>query len=93
MILISRDITDPNVDPFIVGDHFVYNGDGSVSIAIDPGGTRFAGQEPNAYGVRHDDTFPGAYQKFFRQGNLLSIQTRQQDAVFVYTVVEVHAFA
>jgi hypothetical protein len=89
MVKVSADVTNPAVKPFIVGHHVQKNADGSVSIALDAAGSKWAGQEPNQYGVRHDsDGAPFTYQKFTRAGNLLISQTREQDDVFTYTIAE-----
>ena len=93
MIIVSKDVTDPTITPFIEGDHFVTNPDGSVSIALDAAGSAFAGQEPFQYGVRHDSgPTPGAYQKFTRSGPLLSVATRPGDPIYTYTVIEAVPF-
>jgi hypothetical protein len=84
MVIVSADVTDPHTPPFIVATKVVNNSDGSVSFELSDG--RFAGQEPNVYGVRNDNAGIGAYQKFTLSGNLVISQTRPGDAVFVYTV-------
>lgn len=88
MVIVSRDVTDPAVSPFIIADHVVANGDGSISFALDAAATSFAGQEPNQYGVRNDSTSRGPYQKFLRQGALVTTVTRPGDQMFTYTLAE-----
>lgn len=92
MVIVSSDVTNPNVKPFIVADHIVTNGDGSISFALDGAGTKFGGQEPFQYGVRNDsEGSPGSYQKFTRQGALVMVVMTPPNApasYFVYTVAE-----
>jgi hypothetical protein len=92
MIIVSPDVLNPGLEPFIVGDHFVTQSDGSVAIALNPEETKFAGQEPNQYMVRHDADYVGAYQKFTKQANLLAVTTRPEDVTYVYTFVITEAY-
>lgn len=67
--------------PFVAEATLVQNGDGSVSFQLPEGG--FAGQEPNAYGVRHDQHDsdpPKAYQRATVNGSCVTFVTRPQDA-------------
>lgn len=89
MIIVSADVTDKNIVPFIIADHIVTNANGSISFALDAQGSAFAGQEPNQYGVRHDsDANIGVYQMFTRNGALVSVLTRPGDTMFVYSIAE-----
>lgn len=87
MIHIAKDVTDLKAPPFIVADHQITNANGSVSFVLADG--TVAGQEPNAYGVRHDAPSVaeiGVYQMFTVSGALVTIQTRPQDPMFTYTL-------
>jgi hypothetical protein len=67
--------------PFVADAEIVPNADGSVSFRT-PDGV-WAGQEPNAYGVRHDQPAtetPGVYQRATLQGQSACFVTRPQDA-------------
>jgi hypothetical protein len=93
MILLSRDVTDPTVKPFAIADHQITNPNGSVSFVNADGSV--VGQEPNAYGVRHDAPDVagiGVYQMATVQGALVSFLTRPGDQVFVYTVMAATAY-
>lgn len=70
---------------FIQAEDLVNNGDGSVSFR-----TRdiYFGQEPNAYGVRNDNNFPGPYQKFTKDGAIVTTVTRPGDQLYAYVVVQ-----
>jgi hypothetical protein len=70
--------------PFVADAEMVTNSDGSVSFRA---GAVWAGQEPNAYGVRHDqpaDQVPGVYQRATVSGGAAVFVTRPQDAPMVY---------
>ena len=71
--------------PFIADALLVTNPDGSVSFQIAGG---WAGQEPNHYGVRHDDpsAVPGVYQRATLSGSSVVFVTRPQDAPMVYLI-------
>lgn len=93
MILISRDVTDPNEPIFISAVSMLTNANGSVSFILPDGSV--AGQEPNQYGVRHDaPDVPsiGVYQMATVRGALVSFLTRPGDSMFVYTLMEGTAF-
>ncbi len=85
----SQTVTVVRVDtgqPFIARAEFVKNSDGSVSFAIDTG---YAGQEPNQYGVRHDQHDgdpPKSYQRATLTGNTVTFLTRSQDIPMVYLI-------
>ena len=71
--------------PFIASAQLVKNSDGSVSFAV--GNGSYAGQEPNQYGVRHDQTDgepPKSYQRATVSGNVVTFLTRPQDQPMVY---------
>ena len=87
MVIVSSDVTNPGVKPFIVADHIQSNGDGSVSF-VSADGQTFYGQEPNQYGVANNNTYAGPYQKWTRQGALVTTVTRPGDQMFTYTVAE-----
>ncbi len=80
--------------PFIADADLVTNGDGSVSFELPSGG--FAGQEPNAYGVRHDQDPntgpPQAYQRATLTGSCVTFVTRPQDAPQGYLLASGQAF-
>lgn len=104
MILIDRDVTDPDLfraandpkkrQPFAVAVRSQINPqNGSVSF-INADGT-VVGQEPMQYGVRHDaqdEGSIGVYQMFTVKGAVVTIQTRAQDPMFVYTIAEGQAY-
>lgn len=90
MVIVSSDVTNVAVKPFIIAVSIVNNDDGSISLFLPNG--QYAGQEPNAYGVRNDNSGIGAYQKFTRQGALLISITRPGDTMFVYSIAEGQAF-
>lgn len=69
-------------DPFIADALLVNNSDGSVSFQLANGS--YAGQEPNAYGVRNDNPGIGAYQKATLKGSVVTFVTRAGDAPMVY---------
>ncbi len=69
------------------------NDDGSVSFATPNG--QWAGQEPNVYGLRHDqpgNETPAAYQRFTLNGNTVVSVTRPQDLPFPYLFAEGKAY-
>lgn len=75
-----------NGQPFVADAAIVKNDDGSVSLQL-PNGTGWAGQEPNVYGLRHDqpaNEVPGAYQRFTLNGSNIVSVTRPQDVPFIY---------
>lgn len=79
--------------PFVADATVVTNGDGSVSFALPTGG--YAGQEPNAYGTRHDQTDgnpPQAYQRATLNGSAVTFVTRPQDAPMIYLFGQGQAF-
>lgn len=90
MVIVSEDVTNPTVTPFIVADHVVTNPDGSVSFVLSDG--TFAGQEPNQHGVRNDNRILGVYQKATRTGALVAFLTRPGDQVFTYSMVEARTY-
>lgn len=53
--------------PFVDSCTRVQNSDGSVSYQLPNG--QFAGQEPNAYGVRNDNAEAKQYQRATESGN------------------------
>ena len=63
--------------PFIENATVVPNGDGSVSFELVTGG--FAGQEPNAYGVRSDNAEAKQYQRATLSGGIATFVTRAGD--------------
>lgn len=67
---------------FIEDAELVSNGDGSVSFKL-PSGS-YAGQEPNAYGVRNDNAGIGAYQKATLTGTVVTFVPRPGDLPCVY---------
>ncbi len=85
----SQTVTVVRVDtgqPFIARAEFVKNSDGSVSFGIDSG---WAGQEPNQYGVRHDQHDGGSpqpYQRATLNGATVTFLTRPQDIPMVYLI-------
>ena len=93
MIIISKDVTDPNAIPFAIADHSIINANGSTSF-VNADGT-VVGQEPNVYG-KHDDApdvaHIGVYQMFTVNGPLASVLTRPGDKPFVYTIASVQSF-
>jgi hypothetical protein len=80
--------------PFIADATLVTNGDGSVSFQLPNGG--YAGQEPNAYGVRHDQDpntgAPQPYQKATVNGSCVTFVTRPQDAPMGYLLASGTAY-
>jgi hypothetical protein len=79
--------------PFIADADLVTNGDGSVSFALPSGG--YAGQEPNAYGQRHDQHDsdpPKAYQRATLVGACVTFVTRPQDAPMGYLLAQGQAY-
>lgn len=70
---------------FLQADEMVKNPDGSVSFRR---GNMFLGQYPNVYGSRDDNTVLGVYQKFTKDGSLVTTQTRPGDKLFVYVLVQ-----
>ncbi len=80
--------------PFIANATLVQNGDGSVSFDLPNGG--FAGQEPNAYGVRHDQDPntgpPQAYQRATLNGSCVTFVTRPQDEPMGYLLAQGQAY-
>ncbi len=74
-----------NGQPFVADCTIVNNGDGSVSFRTPEG--LWAGQEPNRYGVRHDqpaNEVPGVYQRATVTGGQAVFVTRPQDAPMIY---------
>ncbi len=86
----SQIVTLVRVDtgqPFVERAELLKNADGSVSFALDGGG--FAGQEPNQYGVRHDQHDgqpPQSYQRATLAGNTVTFLTRQRDIPMAYLI-------
>ncbi len=79
--------------PFVLDAEIVPNGDGSVSFRTPDG--LWAGQEPNAYGVRHDQPAsetPGVYQRATLDGTSACFVTRPQDAPMGYYCPQGKAF-
>ncbi len=73
--------------PFVARAELLKNADGSVSFALDIGG--FAGQEPNQYGVRHDQhdgAPPQSYQRATLTASTVTFLTRPQDQPMVYLI-------
>ncbi len=68
--------------PFVAEAALVANSDGSVSFALPDG--RYAGQEPNRYGVRHDGDGPQQYQRATLTGSTVTFVTRPQDVPMIY---------
>lgn len=89
-VIISADVTNPAVKPFIVADHLQTNADGSVTPVLANG--TFAGQEPNVYGKRNDNTTLGVYQKATRSGALITFFTRPGDTPMTYSIIEAQTF-
>ena len=85
--------------PFIADADEQINSDGSVSYwlpanAVLPVGG-WGGQEPNAYGVRHDQPGNGAprqYQRALRVGAIVTFLTRPGDAPMSYLVGQGQVF-
>lgn len=81
--------------PFVAVATLVANPDGSVSFQL-PNNAGWAGQEPNAYGVRHPDQpageTPGAYQRFTLAGQQVVSLTRPQDQPMVYLLGQGQAY-
>jgi|GEM_PF-6122200 len=77
--------------PFVDDAELVTNSDGSVSFKIAGG---WAGQEPNQYGVRHDDPseVPGVYQRATLAGSTVVFVTRPQDTPMVYLIGQGKAY-
>lgn len=74
-----------NGQPFVARASMIPNGDGSVSFQLDDQG--WVGQEPNQYGVRHDQHDgepPKAYQRATVTGTTAVFLTRPQDVPMVY---------
>ena len=92
MVFVSADVTNPQLPPFILGDHFVDNGDGSVSIALDAAATTFGGREPLTSNRNDSTGTPGAYQKFTKQGSLLVSQLSWTDGAG-QTQTDIRAFS
>jgi hypothetical protein len=70
--------------PFVDDAEVVNNADGSVSFRA---GAVWAGQEPDQYGVRHDQPVtetPGVYQRATVSGGQAVFVTRPQDAPMIY---------
>ncbi len=91
MILLKRDVTDPNEKPLLLAQRFVTNADGTTSIQMPDGS--YAYQSPNEYGVFHMTNDPnGAYQHCEINGQLVSFWTRPTfvppDAIYVYSWVK-----
>jgi hypothetical protein len=79
--------------PFVASATLIQNGDGSISFQLDAGG--YAGQEPNQYGVRHDQNDgqpPEAYQKATLNGSCVTFVTRPQDAPMGYLLASGQAY-
>lgn len=77
--------------PFVEQAERVQNDDGSVSYRTPAG--NYAGQEPNAYGVRNNNTSVGAYQKATERGNLTTFVPRPGDLPCTYLVGEGRAYS
>jgi len=84
--------------PFIADAELVTNDDGSVSFSLGEIGDKsiaWAGQEPNQYGVRHDQhegNSPQAYQRATLAGSTVVFVTRPQDAPMVYLIGQGKAY-
>jgi hypothetical protein len=80
--------------PFVKDASLVTNNDGSVSFQLPAGG--WAGQEPNQYGVRHDQaagTGPAqSYQRATLSGNMVVFVTRPQDEPMMYAFGQGRAY-
>lgn len=81
--------------PFIADAEMRHNDDGSVSFFL-PDNAGWAGQEPNAYGVRHPDQpagdNPGAYQRATLRDSCVTFVTRPQDAPMGYLLAQGQAY-
>lgn len=78
--------------PFVKDATLFTNADGSVSFHI-PGG--WAGQEPNVYGLRHDQVggdSAQSYQRATLSGNVVTFVTRPQDAPMIYLIGQGKAY-
>lgn len=74
-----------NGAPFIADAELVVNDDTSVSFRLPDGS--WAGQEPNQYGVRHDQNDgapPKPYQRATLSGSTVVFVTRPQDLPMIY---------
>lgn len=73
-----------NGQPFVQSATRVQNSDGSVSYQLPNG--QYAGQEPNAYGVRNDNPEPKQYQRASEIGNVTTFLPVDGSLPCVYLV-------
>jgi hypothetical protein len=87
MIILKRDVTDPQAPTLLLFKDWVPNADGTMSLLMPDG--LFAYQVPNQYGVfTFTPVQDGAYQRAKLNGQLVSFWTRPQDAPYVYSWAE-----
>ena len=75
-----------NGQPFVAEATKVVNTDGSVSFLLPNG--RYAGQEPDQYGVRNDSDSSQQYQRATQTGSAVTFVTRPGDLPCVYLLGE-----
>lgn len=87
MIILKRDVTDPQGGILLRFAAWHPNADGTVSLQMPDG--LFAFQLPNQFGIFQFDPSPdGAYQKAKINGQCVTFATRPQDTPFTYTWVD-----
>ena len=73
-----------NGEPFVVSATKVPQSDGSMTYQLPTG--EFAGQQPNAYGIRNDNAEPKQYQRATESGSTATFIPRDGDTPCVYLI-------